>query len=177
MKGWFDMEEIVNGALLTGAVFAALVTSAVNIIVALITNRKVSNLERKKQEFEITKYRFERLYDLVSRWYEFDMKYEGDTPEEIASSRLVNMFLDDTGRYRVARPFLDKESVALLDRVMSEGHRLLGDLISGERPDGSRSEDYVCARDLYFDNGQKFSDLLKGSIDDQLDGLLLKIEE
>ena len=91
MKGWFDMGEIVNGALLTGVVFAALVTSAFNCIVALITNRKVSKLERKKQEFEITKYRFERLYDLVSRWYEFDTKYEGDTPEEIAFNRLVNM--------------------------------------------------------------------------------------
>ena len=70
---------------------------------------------RKKQVNEIDKYRYSRLYELVINWHKYDSKVDGTTAEEIAFYRLLNLFMDDFGRYEIAKPLLDKDYIENLE--------------------------------------------------------------
>ena len=104
----FYMEYFLNTVLLTTAVFAAFITSLANVVISLINNHKLKKLEDKKQMNEIDKYRYSMLYELVINWHKYDSKIEGTTVSEIAFYKLINLFMDDSGRYEIAKPLLDE---------------------------------------------------------------------
>lgn len=135
-----ELNEFFTTVILTAAVFAALVTSIANIIISLMNNWRLKKIEKQKQMNEIDKYRYSRLYELILNWHKYDSAQRGDTAEEIAFYRLLNLFMDDSGRYEIAKPLLDKCYIEELEVKKTEGEKLLNDLVGAELPDGTHSE-------------------------------------
>lgn len=168
------LNEIFSTVILTATVFAALITSIANIIISLINNYRLKKLEKQKQMNEIDKYRYSKLYELILNWYKYASDQRGETAEEIAFYRQFNLFIDDLGRYEIAEPLLDRGYIKELEFKKSEGENLLGDLIEAESPDGTHSEEFHTIKQMYFNCGVEFDDLLKRSINSQLEELLKK---
>jgi len=135
-----ELNEFFTTVILTAAVFAALVTSIANIIISLMNNWRLKKIEKQKQMNEIDKHRYSRLYELILNWHKYDSAQRGDTAEEIAFYRLLNLFMDDSGRYEIAKPLLDKCYIEELEVKKTEGEKLLNDLVGAELPDGTHSE-------------------------------------
>ena len=172
--GIMDEPTFLNTVILTATVFAALVTSIANIIISLINNHRLKKIEHEKQLNDIDKYRYSRLYELVLKWHEYDSKYSGENASEIAFNRLLNLFLDDAGRYDLAKPLLDSCYINDLEIKKAEGEKLLEQLVSAESPDGTHSKDFSSIKDRYFSVGSEFSKMLKSAVNQQLDTLLRK---
>lgn len=169
-----DMEEFLNTVVLTTAVFAALITSITNVIISLMNSHRLKKIEDKKQMNEIDKYRYSKLYELVINWHEYDSKVEGTTASEIASNRLLNLFLDDSGRYKIAKPLLDKCYIENLEIKEIECKKSLNALVGAEAPDGTHAKDFQIIKEKYFTDGIEFSELLNNAINSQLESLLIK---
>ncbi len=166
--------EIINTVILTATVFAALITSIVNIIISLMNNHRLKKIEKQKQMNEIDKYRYSRLYELILNWHKYDSSKTGETAEEIAFYRLLNLFMDDSGRYEIARPLLDECYKKDLDVKKIEGEKLLSELVSAEAPDGTHSDEFSTIKQRYFDIAKEFNEMLKAAINSQLEELLGK---
>lgn len=169
-----NLNEIFSTAILTATVFAALITSIANIIISLMNNHRLKKLEKQKQMNEIDKYRYSRLYELILNWHKYDSDQRGETAEEIAFYRQLNLFMDDSGRYEIAKPLLDRCYIKDLEVKKLEGEKLLGDLVGAESPDGTHSEEFPTIKQMYFDIGKEFDDMLKMAINSQLEELLNK---
>lgn len=115
-----------------------------------------------------------RLYELILNWHKYDSAQRGDTAEEIAFYRLLNLFMDDSGRYEIAKPLLDKCYIEELEVKKTEGEKLLNDLVGAELPDGTHSEEFPAIKQRYFDIAKEFSKMLKTVINCQLEELLCK---
>ena len=102
-----DKSTFLSTVVFTATVFAALITSIANIVISLFNNHMLKSIESKKRLHDSDKYRYNRLYELVLKWHEYDSEYDGKTDGEIASNRLLHLFLDDIGRYDLAKPLLD----------------------------------------------------------------------
>lgn len=131
-------------------------------------------MEERKQIDEIDKYRYSRLYELVINWHKYDSKVEGTTAEEITFYRLLNLFMDDSGRYEIAKPLLDKDYIEHLESKKGECKKLLEDLVEAELPSGTHTEDFQSIKEKYFKGAEEFSELLKSAINSQLESLLRK---
>lgn len=169
-----SMSTFVNTVILTTAVFAALITSIANIIISLINNHRLKSIEKQKQMNEIDKYRYSRLYELVLNWHNYDSDQRGETASEIAFYRLLNLFMDDSGRYEIAKPLLDKCFIEELEAKKVECEELLHALVEAEAPDGTHSKEFPTIKQQYFESGSEFSKMLKETINSQLELLLRK---
>jgi len=164
----------INTVILTAAVFAALISSVANIVISLMNNHRLKKIEKQKQMNEIDKYRYSRLYDLIINWHKYDSVINGETAEEIAFYRMLNLFIDDSGRYEMAKPLLDKRYIKALEIKKAEGEQLLGKLVDAEAPDGTHTKEFPKIKEQYFKAGSEFSKLLKSTINRQLECLLRK---
>lgn len=164
-----NQPDIINSAVLTAAVFAAIVTSVTNLIISIANGQRLKKIEKQKQQNEIDKYRYTRLYELILNWHNFDSEFSGESVSEIATNRLVNSFLDNTGRYEIAKPLLDDLYKKDLDIKLQRGKEALTKLI-----DASKSVDYSAVFSDYVKISSEFSDALKGAINKQLEILLLQ---
>ena len=164
-----NQPNIINSAVLTAAVFAAIVTSVTNLIICIANGQRLKKIEKQKQQNEIDKYRYTRLYELILNWHKFDSEFSGESVSEIATNRLVNSFLDNTGRYEIAKPLLDDLYKKDLDIKLQHGQEELTKLI-----DASESADYSAVFSDYVKISSEFSDALKGAINKQLEILLLQ---
>lgn len=164
-----------NTIVLTTAVFAALISSIANIIISLLNNYRIKKIEKQKQINEFDKYRYSRLYELLLNWNNYDTATKGETAEEIAFYRLLNLFMDDCKRYMLVKPLLDQCYREPLETKKTEGEQLLNALIRAETPDGTHLVEFSTIRVQYFDAGERFSELLKSTINNQLDVLLQKL--
>lgn len=169
-----DGNTFLNTVVLTAAVFAALISSIANIIISLVNNHRLKKIEKQKQMNEIDKYRYSRLYELLLNWHNYDSATKGETASEIAFYKLLNLFMDDSGRYEIAKPLLDKCYIEPLETKRAECDQLLRALIEAEAPDGTHTKEFPIIRDQYFNAGESFSRLLKSTINSQLDVLLGK---
>lgn len=169
-----NLNGIFNTVILTAVVFAALITSIANIIISLMNNHRLKKLDKQKQMNEIDKYRYSKLYELILNWHKYDAEQSGETAGEIAFYRLLNLFMDDSGRYEIAKPLLDKCYIKELEVKRIEAQKLLHDLIDAESPDGTRSDEFPTIRKMYFKIGMEFNEMLKIAINNQLDKLLNK---
>ena len=170
-----DKNTFFNTVILTATVFAALITSIVNIAISLINNHRLKNIEKQKQMNEIDKYRYSRLYELVLNWHKYDSDQVGKTVEEIAFYRLLHSFMDDSARYEIAKPLLDKCYIDKLEIKKSECDKLLSNLIEAEASGRTHSDEFSIIKQKYFDNGADFSKILKEVINHQLEVLLNSI--
>lgn len=164
-----NQPNIINSAVLTAAVFAAIVTSVTNLIICIANGQRLKKIEKQKQQNEIDKYRYTRLYELILNWHKFDSEFSGESVNEIATNRLVNSFLDNTGRYEIAKPLLDDLYKKDLDIKLQHGQEELTKLI-----DASKLADYSAVFSDYVKISSEFSDALKGAINKQLEILLLQ---
>ncbi len=168
------MNNILTSVVFTAAVFAALVTSIANIIISLINGQRLKNIEMQKQLNEIDKYRYSRLYELVLNWHQYDSDTKEETASEIAFYKLLNLFLDDSGRYDIAKPLLDESYVENLEIQKVKCEEMLNVLIEEETQDGTHTKQFPIIRQEYFSLGEQFSKMLKEAINSQLEELLRK---
>lgn len=110
----------------------------------------------------------------VINWHKYDSEIKGETDSEIAFYRLLNQFMDDLGRYEIAKPLLDAGYTEELENKKIECENLLNNLVEAEAPDGTHTKDFPIIREKYFASGQEFSKLLKNAINSQLESLLRK---
>lgn len=171
-----EMNDFFSNVILTATVFAALTTSVANVIISLINNHRLKIIEAKKRTNEIDKYRYGRLYELVLNWHRYDSPVKGKTASKIAFYKLLNLFLDDSGRYEIAKPFLDKCYIENLENKKTECTKLLDELVDAEAPDGTHTKDFQIIKEKYFANGMQFSEMLKNAINSQLESLLERNE-
>ncbi len=169
-----NSNPIINTVLLTATVFAALITSVANIVISIINNHRLKRIEAQRQLNDIDKYRYSRLYELLLNWNDYITECSGDTFGEIAFNRLFNLFLDNSSRYRMARVLLDKKHVSALDAKKIECEQLLSSLVAAEKEDGTHTDQFPNIRDAYFNASKDFDELLKNSINTQLETLLLR---
>ena len=167
-------EDILSTVIFTATVFAAFVTSIANIIVSIMNNQKLKKIEKRKQMNEIHKYRYSRIYELILNWHKYDSASKGDTAGEIAFNKLLNLFMDDLGRYEILKPLLDECYKRELDVKKIEGEKLLNDLIGAETPDGTHSKEFPTIKQRYFNIAIEFDEMLKSIINIQLEELLRK---
>ena len=102
-----EKKDFLYTVILTTTVFAALITSIANIIISLINSYRLKHIEEQKKLNEIDKYRYSRLHEILINWHKYDSEIKGETDSEIAFYRLLNQFMDDLGRYEIAKPLLD----------------------------------------------------------------------
>lgn len=174
-KGISNLEEqysFFNTVVLTSVVFAACVTSVFNMAISIMNNHRLKKIEKQRSMREIDKYRYCKLYELILNWNKYDAPQKGKTAEEIAFYRMVNLFIDDSYRYEIAKPLLDKYYVKELEIMKLEGNKSLNSFIETEAPDGTHSEDYFDIKQKYFDISINFSEKLKASINRQLEELI-----
>lgn len=158
--------------ILNVTVFGSLITSIANIIVSLINNYKLKQIENKKEINQIDTYRYSRLYELIVDWHKYDSNTKGKTASEIAFYKSLNLFMDDLKRYEIAKPLLEDSYILNLKNKKIEGEKLLQTLIMSETPDGTHTEDFPIIRDKYFQCGREFSELVKETINNQIEELL-----
>ena len=127
-----------------------------------------------EQMNEIHKYRYSRIYELILNWHKYDSASKGDTAGEIAFNKLLNLFMDDLGRYKILKPLLDECYKRELDVKKIEGEKLLNDLIGAETPDGTHSKEFPTIKQRYFNVAIEFDEMLKSIINIQLEELLRK---
>lgn len=166
--------EILSTVIFTATVFAALITSMANIIVSLMNNQRLKKLEKQKQMNEIHKYRYSRLYELILNWHNYDSVSRGETAEEIVFYKLINLFMDDLGRYEIIKPLLDEYYKKELEVKKIEGEKVLHDLIGAETPDGTHSKEFPIIKQRYFEIAKEFDEMMKRVINCQLEELLRK---
>lgn len=166
--------EILSTVIFTATVFAAFITSVVNIIISVMNNWRLKKLEKTRQINEIHKYRYSRLYELILNWHDYDSASRGETAEEIAFYKLLNLFMDDTRRYEIIKPLLDEYYKKELDVKKIEGEKLLNDLIGAESLDGTHSKEFPIIKQRYFEIAKEFDEMLKRVINCQLEELLRK---
>ena len=164
----------IKDILLTAGVIAAVIGSITNIIIALFNSSQLKKIENIKKDNQMNTYRYTMLYELIKNWHSYDSDFKGKTAGEIAFNRLLNLFMDDLGRYAIAKPLLKKSYVDALEVKKKECEILLEALINAEKPDGTHSEQYPKIRDMYFKGGEEFSELLKETINNQMELLLNK---
>lgn len=167
------VKEIISQVILTAIVFAAFVTSIANMIISLMNNHRLKKLEKQKVMNAIDKYRYSRLYELVLNWHNYDSPHKGENAGEIACNRLINLFLDDVGRYELAKPLLDECYKKEIEEIISKGEEVLHDLIEKEEA-GNRTKEFLDVQQKYFDAGKDLDHKLKEAINVQLDKLLFK---
>lgn len=168
----------ISAELLTATVFASIISSIISIIIAIINNIHVKRIERSKYHDEINKYRYSRLYELILNWHSYGTPIEskGKTPGQIASDRLLNLFLDNRGRYIIARPLLDKQYLQKLDDLELECNELLIQLIHNEDASGHHTPEFSVIMDSYHKSSGVFDTLLRNTINEQLEELLLAVK-
>ncbi len=142
--------------------------------ICILFGKELIKRLRKKKLLAINEgasFRQTKLHELLANWHKYDSPITGENPGEIAFGRLVNLFLDDSGRYEIAKPLLDEKYVTQLDAKRAECEQLLSEWVCADNADDA----YVrkCS-DSYFSAGKAFSDLLKTSINHQLNDLLGK---
>ena len=160
--------NILMTEVLSGVVFAALITSFANLIVTLINNRRIKIIEQQKNMTEIERYRYVHLYEILLTWHNYDSDIEGETPEEIEADRLLREFPDNVDRYNIIRPLLDEQFIGELDKLKEQGDKLLNDLRS------IHTENSNSVTKEYLKNGVEFSGKLKDTINQQLKILMMK---
>ena len=90
-----DWIAVVQPIVLTSAVFAAFTTSAANVVISIMNNKRLKGIEKQKELNEIDKYRYSRLYELILNWHNYDTKINEKKAERIAFYRMLNLFFDD----------------------------------------------------------------------------------
>ena len=169
-----ETKNFLYTVVLTTTVFAAFITAITNIIISLMNSYRLKHIEIQKKINEIDKYRYCRLYELVANWHKYDSEIKEKSVDKIAFYKLFNLFMDDLGRYEIAKPLLDKCYIDKLEKQKIECQYLLNDLIEAETPDGTHSKDFPIIKEKYFASGMEFSELLKNAINNQLESLLIK---
>ena len=159
-----EKKDFLYTVILTTTVFAALITSIANIIISLINSYRLKHIEEQKKLNEIDKYRYSRLHEILINWHKYDSEIKGETDSEIAFYRLLNQFMDDLGRYEIAKPLLDAGYTEELENKKIECENLLNNLVEAEAPDGTHTKDFPIIREKYFASGQEFSKLLKNCL-------------
>lgn len=167
--------------ILTSTVFAALLTSAVNVILTLINNRKLKNFENDKHKNELISYRYTQLFSILLKWNEYTSPCEtnGKSISEIASDKLVNGFIDNSNRLKLIIPLLDSCYKKRLEIVQKKGNDLLMQLIDLENQmdinlDGKLLEEHKTVFNDFKKSALDFSDEMNCVINEQLEILLEK---
>lgn len=168
-----EIKAFFNTVFLTTAVFAALISSIANVIISLINNHRLKKIEEKKQINEIDKYRYSKLYELVADWHKYDSPIEGETADEMLFKKSLTLFENDSIRYEIAKPLLDKCYVEILENNKNECQNLRDALVEVSAH-GTDTEDFQIIAKKYFSSAREFSELLKKEINIQLEVLLRK---
>ena len=108
--------NIFTSVIISSAVLAALVTSITNIIVSVLNNLKLKTIENQRKISEIDKYRYTRLYEILTHWYQQDFKIEKVCTEENGGCCFTNKNLNYGDLYNIIRPLLDKQYIIELDK-------------------------------------------------------------
>ena len=157
----------LTSVFLTSAVFAAVITSITNLIISVANGKRLKKIEKQKIKNEWDKFRYSKLYDLIQNWHSYDSDSIGDSVSEIATSRLVNLFLDNKDRYEIVKPLLDDSYKPMLDSLLKQGEEKLLNLV-----DKKESGDYKALFSEYTNIGGLFSDSLRKAIYDQIRKLM-----
>ena len=164
------MSEI-RVAILSATVFASVIASIANIFISLLNNHRLKSIEATKRTNEIDKYRYTQLYEILKKWDEYKIKIGDDEElEDDHYGSLIVSIRSDHARYEIVRPLLDSKYVDTLDQLTSEEMTLYKKLVVGAG-DMARDE-WRVLQDKHLDVGTKFSNLLKSSINNQLNDLL-----
>lgn len=100
-------------------------------------------------------------------WHKYETNTTGKTSEEIAANRLVNVFLDDSRRYEIAKPLLDDIYKEELNVKLKQGQQVLNKLIND-----TNTQDHHGNYSDYIAISVDFSKSLKAAINNQLENLL-----
>jgi len=116
----------ISPALVSAAVFAAMIAAITNVVIAIMNNKRLAKLERKKAENEIDKLRYTKLYELLQTWDKYTTKNDKDIDglkiSDWARTSAMHHFFDCQNRYKdVAKPLLDEKYVTELDAIFREG--------------------------------------------------------
>ena len=97
--------------LLTSAVIGAFITSITNIIISFINSHKLKSIENIKRNHEIEAYRYKELYKILSNWTELNNSFivENKSVSQIASERLIDIFISDHRKYEMMEPLLSEK--------------------------------------------------------------------
>ena len=122
--------NLFTSAIISGAVFAALIASITNIVISIINNRMLKIIEKQKKIGEIDKYRYIRLYEILTRWYNHKFDYEDEYDEDNNKINSLHFFYDLLDWYHITKPFLDSRYITELDKIVEEGHKINLDIYS-----------------------------------------------
>lgn len=167
--------SLIYNVLLTSGVFAALITSVVNIVLLIVNNTHLKKIERIRWDNEIIKYRYVKLYEFCKEWHNYEIDI--DDVLEIGDEEYVKMYADLLGsinsnieRYRVVKPLLDRSYTEELDELLNEIHLKEKEIILMH--DSMSKEEYHRADEEMLNLGVDFSKKLKKDIDNQLTTLI-----
>ena len=96
------------------------------------------------------------MYELIINWHKYDSEIKGETVSKMASCRLINLFLDDLGRYEIAKPLLDECYTEKLESLKIKCENLLKDLIDVTAPESSCTKNPELIKEKYFLMGRNF---------------------
>lgn len=170
---WKDSWDSLPSVIFNASVLAAAIASIFNFIVASVNNRRLKKIEESKKLTSIQQYRYTNLYELIKHWHEYDSKFEEDTVGKMAANRLMNMGLDNIGRYEIAKPLIHPQYTPALDDMVETINSSLKKLIAQETSDGKRLEKFDIAFDEYTQISMEFEKALKHAINKQLKEFLL----
>ena len=174
------VNDIISSAIVTGAFFVALISSVVNVVISIINYHHINRMEQQKTLNEIDKYRYTKLYELVLNWRNGKNDKHPNNGSKVTDSALValiKIFLEDNGRYDIAKPLLDYKYVETLDKIkekVDDGYKLFVKKMKDNEAIGISTISYDGDVEAYFDIAMVFSEELKNAINKQLEELLQK---
>lgn len=176
-----DANNSIITIILTSAVIASFVTSVANIIIAIFYNRRTKSVEKQKRIDELTTYRYTHLFDILKKWHDYDSSSETEDRNlsQIATSRLINGFIDCCRRFEIISPLLDEGYKHSINKLNQKGKQLLSELINIENEldkrinDDLRKRHKILLNDL-IDISSKYSSEIKKAVQLQLEQLLKK---
>lgn len=118
--------ETISSVLVSAVVIASIITSTINLIIALLNSKSLKRIEKERQNNLMTQYRYKELHSILQEWINISRSFDASLDSDIVLSdkEIVN-YLNEASRilkqkYDIAFSLVDKEIWKDMDKYFKE---------------------------------------------------------
>lgn len=106
--------ETISSVLVSAVVIASIITSTINLVIALLNSKSLKRIEKERQDNLMTQYRYKELHSILQEWINISGSFDTSLDSDIVLSdkEIVN-YLNEASRilkqkYDIAFSLVDK---------------------------------------------------------------------
>lgn len=170
--------ETISSVLISAVVIAAIITSTINFVIAILNSKSLKRIEKERQDNSIIQYRYKELHSILKDWIDFSRTLDAslDTDTILPDKVIIN-YLNDALRvlkqkYDIALSLVDKEIWNDMEKYFSELYeakeRCYIWIIEDNNKISYRTTDYEGVSNQYIDCYKKTKQYFESVINLQL---------